>query len=41
MTVALLSKGWFDSPDMSALESVYRATFEDAVRLLSIEKASL
>lgn len=41
MILTLLSKGWFNTPELSALEAVYRSKFEDAVRLLSIEKATL
>lgn len=41
MILTLLEKGWFKDPNKSAIESVYQAKFEDAVRLLSIEKASL
>lgn len=41
MILTLLSKGWFSTPGLSALESVYSSRFEDAVRLLSIEKATL
>lgn len=40
MIVTLLEKGWFNRPDMAAVESVQRARFEDAVRLLSIFNAS-
>jgi hypothetical protein len=40
MIVTLLDKGWFNRPDMSPVESVYTAKFEDAARLLSIENAS-
>ena len=41
MILTLLEKGWFTEAGKTAVESVYRSQFEDAVRLLSIEKASL
>jgi len=40
MIVTLLEKGWFNRPELTPIESVYSAKFEDAVRLLSIENAS-
>lgn len=39
MIVSLLDKGWFSTPNLSPIESVYSAKFEDAVRLLSIDNA--
>lgn len=40
MIITLLDKGWFSKPSKSAIDCVYMAKFEDAVRLLSVENAT-
>ena len=40
MIISMIEKGWLKRPDMSALESVYRANFEQVVGLISTENAS-
>lgn len=40
LIVLLLNKGWFNRPEVSALEAALRARFDDAVKLISIENAS-
>lgn len=40
LIITLLDKKWFNEPGKSAIQSVQQASFEDAVRLLSIENAS-
>ena len=40
MIISLMEKGWLKTPELSPLESVYRASFEQAVGLISIENAS-
>ena len=40
LIVLLLNKGWFNRPEVSAIEATLRSRFDDAVRLISIENAS-
>ena len=39
MIVTLIEKGWFTGSHPTPIESAYRANFESAARLISIENA--
>lgn len=39
--MTLLNKGWFNQPGLSPFESVCRADFFNAARMISIENAAL